>query len=407
MGAAAPAPSQAPQEGQRRPRGAAREKGRGRRARRGRGRTGSSGRAGGGRVGGFGVRAAARAERRVRGHGGGGRRGAARGRGAGARGSAGRDRAGGAVCARGARRRCGPDPPAALPGTNRTHMSHLPGTNRTHMSHLPGTNRTHMSHLPGTNRTHISSPPWTNRANSPPAAGALPGRDGAARAAAALSPRDAAGRAAGPCVGAWTPRYVAARGGAGVLHAGVHVSAAPTVDLAGHRRQARARPGARSRLPEARRRDARARGGRPGTPKNFHFCEMSFAECAPRPAPPHHAPRAAADGRARGADSYSDAPLRPSLSCLRIPRAWRRASRSTFAASRRAPTPLVERPTCPTLSPDWRATCGCPRVWRTTRATTTPRCCACRRGTPPLRTNRTRRVLHPVLIGHAASFTPY
>jgi len=29
-------------------------------------------------------------------------------------------------------------------------------------------------------------------------------------------------------------------------------------------------------------------------------------------------------------------------------------------------------------------------------------------GAPPLlRTNRTRRVLHPVLIGHAASFTPY
>jgi hypothetical protein len=28
--------------------------------------------------------------------------------------------------------------------------------------------------------------------------------------------------------------------------------------------------------------------------------------------------------------------------------------------------------------------------------------------TPPLlRTNRTRRVLHPVLIGHAASLTPY
>ena len=26
---------------------------------------------------------------------------------------------------------------------------------------------------------------------------------------------------------------------------------------------------------------------------------------------------------------------------------------------------------------------------------------------PFLRTNRTRRVLHPVLIGHAASFTPY
>ena len=26
---------------------------------------------------------------------------------------------------------------------------------------------------------------------------------------------------------------------------------------------------------------------------------------------------------------------------------------------------------------------------------------------PPLRTNRTRRVLHPVLIGHAASCTPY
>jgi len=26
---------------------------------------------------------------------------------------------------------------------------------------------------------------------------------------------------------------------------------------------------------------------------------------------------------------------------------------------------------------------------------------------PPLRTNRTRRVLHPVLIGRAASFTPY
>ena len=26
---------------------------------------------------------------------------------------------------------------------------------------------------------------------------------------------------------------------------------------------------------------------------------------------------------------------------------------------------------------------------------------------PPSRTNRTRRVLHPVLIGHAASFTPY
>ena len=26
---------------------------------------------------------------------------------------------------------------------------------------------------------------------------------------------------------------------------------------------------------------------------------------------------------------------------------------------------------------------------------------------PSLRTNRTRRVLHPVLIGHAASFTPY
>ena len=25
----------------------------------------------------------------------------------------------------------------------------------------------------------------------------------------------------------------------------------------------------------------------------------------------------------------------------------------------------------------------------------------------PIRTNRTRRVLHPVLIGHAASFTPY
>jgi len=26
---------------------------------------------------------------------------------------------------------------------------------------------------------------------------------------------------------------------------------------------------------------------------------------------------------------------------------------------------------------------------------------------PPLRTNRTRRVPHPVLIGHAASLTPY
>ena len=26
---------------------------------------------------------------------------------------------------------------------------------------------------------------------------------------------------------------------------------------------------------------------------------------------------------------------------------------------------------------------------------------------PPLRTNRTRRVLHPVLIGHAVSLTPY
>jgi hypothetical protein len=26
---------------------------------------------------------------------------------------------------------------------------------------------------------------------------------------------------------------------------------------------------------------------------------------------------------------------------------------------------------------------------------------------PPLRTDRTRRVLHPVLIGHAASLTPY
>ena len=26
---------------------------------------------------------------------------------------------------------------------------------------------------------------------------------------------------------------------------------------------------------------------------------------------------------------------------------------------------------------------------------------------PPLRTNRTRRVLHPVLTGHAASFTSY
>ena len=26
---------------------------------------------------------------------------------------------------------------------------------------------------------------------------------------------------------------------------------------------------------------------------------------------------------------------------------------------------------------------------------------------PPPRTNRTRRVLHPILIGHAASFTPY
>jgi len=26
---------------------------------------------------------------------------------------------------------------------------------------------------------------------------------------------------------------------------------------------------------------------------------------------------------------------------------------------------------------------------------------------PPPRTNRTRRVLHPVLIGHAASLTPY
>ena len=32
-----------------------------------------------------------------------------------------------------------------------------------------------------------------------------------------------------------------------------------------------------------------------------------------------------------------------------------------------------------------------------------------RRGplTPPSRTNRTRRVPHPVLIGHAASLTPY
>jgi hypothetical protein len=29
------------------------------------------------------------------------------------------------------------------------------------------------------------------------------------------------------------------------------------------------------------------------------------------------------------------------------------------------------------------------------------------RAPPPLRTNRTRRVPHPVLIGHAASFTPY
>jgi hypothetical protein len=26
---------------------------------------------------------------------------------------------------------------------------------------------------------------------------------------------------------------------------------------------------------------------------------------------------------------------------------------------------------------------------------------------PPLRTNRTRRVLHPVLIGHAVSLAPY
>ena len=32
---------------------------------------------------------------------------------------------------------------------------------------------------------------------------------------------------------------------------------------------------------------------------------------------------------------------------------------------------------------------------------------SCLAASPPPRTNRTRRVLHPVLSGHAASLTPY
>ncbi|KAJ1468982.1 cupin-like domain-containing protein [Baffinella frigidus] len=75
----------------------------------------------------------------------------------------------------------------------------------------------------------------------------------------------------GECVRLWTPEYLAANGGSGILKSGVHVSAAPTVDLAGHRK--------------------------PGTPKNFTFCEMAFAEfiqrCAPEAFPdrPRHPPR--------------------------------------------------------------------------------------------------------------------
>ena len=65
----------------------------------------------------------------------------------------------------------------------------------------------------------------------------------------------------GPCVGAWTPNYLAkhgsatADGGDGNV-AGVHVCSETTVDLAGHRL--------------------------PGTPKNFAFHEMPFSELIQR-----------------------------------------------------------------------------------------------------------------------------
>lgn len=68
----------------------------------------------------------------------------------------------------------------------------------------------------------------------------------------------------GPCVGAWTPQYLARHGNTTVEGeegnvAGVHVCSETTVDLAGHRL--------------------------PGIPKNFSFHEMPFQELIRRCSP--------------------------------------------------------------------------------------------------------------------------
>jgi hypothetical protein len=82
------------------------------------------------------------------------------------------------------------------------------------------------------------------------------------------------------------------------------------------------------------------------------------------------------------------------------------ASRASSAARSRAASPrAARRPSCSASAPARRA-----RRERAARAHA-PACSAegPRLGVPPppIRTNRTRRVLHPVLIGHAASLTPY
>ena len=68
------------------------------------------------------------------------------------------------------------------------------------------------------------------------------------------------GLAIGPCVGKWSAEYLYAAAASKHLHAGVHVCAHKTVDLAGHRRA--------------------------GTRKNFKFVEMPFGEfirrCVPK-----------------------------------------------------------------------------------------------------------------------------
>jgi len=130
-----------------------------------------------------------------------------------------------------------------------------------------------------------------------------------------------------------------------------------------------------------------------------HFTVLNKRSAARTSEPPHLPPphiRLSSTTLPTHSDHHRTAPL-PSPSRARFS-----SSHLSPLTTARAAAPAPCPPRSPPCSVAPRPACPCRAVTRCRAAT---RDAAPRR--PPPRTKWTRRVLHPVLIGHAASLTPY